>query len=120
MNRSRQSLLIAMFLAICALPAVAEIEASAYTQTRIAEIFSLDMAAKTAVISGYRYSFTGTQGWDLPEIKMLGSDYGSFETLRAGMKVRVRYRLSESSRVVVDMRQVSDDARLGIPDDIES
>ncbi len=119
MNRSRQSLLIAMFLAICTPSATAEIEASDYTQTRIAEIFSLDMAAKTAVISGYRYSFTGTKGWDLPEIRMLGSSYGSFETLRAGMKVRVRYRLSKSSRVVVDMEQVTNDARLGIPDDIE-
>jgi len=35
------------------------------------------------------------------------------------MKVRITYRLSKKSRVVVALRQVSDETPLGIPDDIE-
>jgi len=82
-------------------------------------IHSLDLANKTAVISGYRYGFTGAQGWDLPSIKMYNTDFGAFELLKTGMKVRVTYRLSKSSRIVVAMRQVADDARLGVPDVFE-
>ena len=125
MNKFIQSLLSAlsalsiMFVLIVSASVFAEVPASDYTQTRIGMVHSLDLANKTAVISGYRYSFTGTEGWDLPSIKMYGTDYGAFELLRTDMKVRVTYRLSKMSRVVVALRQVSDDTRLGIPDDIE-
>jgi hypothetical protein len=125
MNKLSQSLLSAlsalsvMFLLIVSPPVFADVEASDYTQTRIGMVHSLDLANKTAVISGYRYSFTGTKGWDLPSVKMYGTDYGAFELLRKDMKVRVTYRLSKMSRVVVALRQVSEDTRLGIPDDIE-
>jgi hypothetical protein len=109
----------ALSLLIVSVPALAEVSASDYTQTRIGMVHSLDLANKTAIISGYRYSFAGTKGWDLPSVKMYGTDYGAFELLRTNMKVRVTYRLSKKSRVVVALRQVSDDAKLGIPDDIE-
>lgn len=118
MIRLCQSLLLTMFLVVNAELSLAEIQASDYTQTRIGMVHSLDVVNKTAVISGYRYSFTGTKGYDLPSIKMSNSDYGAFELLRKGMKVRVTYRLSKSSRIVVELRQVADDAKLGIPDDI--
>jgi len=108
-----------LFLLIVSLPVFAEILASDYTQTRIGMVHSLDLANKTAVISGYRYSFTGIKGWDLPSVKMYGADYGAFELLRTDMKVRITYRLSKKSRVVVALRQVSDETPLGIPDDIE-
>ncbi len=113
------SLLSTLFLLIVSLPVFAEILASDYTQTRIGMVHSLDLANKTAVISGYRYSFTGIKGWDLPSVKMYGADYGAFELLRTDMKVRITYRLSKKSRVVVALRQVSDETPLGIPDDIE-
>ena len=122
MNNLNQFLLSAVSvisLLIIPAPALAEVPASDYTQTRIGMVHSLDLANKTAIISGYRYSFTGTEGWDLPSVKMYGTDYGAYELLRTDMKVRVTYRLSNKSRVVVALRQVSDDARLGIPDDIE-
>ena len=122
MNNLNQFLLSAVSviaLLIIPAPALAEVQASDYTQTRIGMVHSLDLANKTAIISGYRYSFTGTEGWDLPSVKMYGTDYGAYELLRTDMKVRVTYRLSKKSRVVVALRQVSDDARLGIPDDIE-
>jgi hypothetical protein len=119
MNKLNQFLLSAISLLIVSAPTLAEVPVSDYTQTRIGMVHSLDLANKTAIISGYRYSFTGTKGWDLPSVKMYGTDYGAYELLRTNMKVRVTYRLSKKSRVVVALRQVSDDARLGIPDDIE-
>jgi hypothetical protein len=119
LNQFLLSVLSAASLLIVSVPALAEVQASDYTQTRIGMVHSLDLANKTAVISGYRYSFTGTKGWDLPSVKMYGTDYGAYELLRTNMKVRVTNRLSKKSRVVVALRQVSDEARLGIPDDIE-
>jgi hypothetical protein len=54
--------------------AQAEIKASEYTQTRIVEIHSLDHSDTTAIMSGYRYSFKGVSGWDLPTIRLYGTD----------------------------------------------
>jgi hypothetical protein len=67
-------------------------------------------------MSGYRYSFTGLSGYDLPVVKMLGSNYGSYQMLNIGMKVKVEYRLSKKSRVVTRIEQIPYGARLGIPD----
>ena len=92
----------------------ADIEASNYTQTRIGEVHSMDYANKTAIISGYRYSFSGVKGYDLPSIRMYRSDAGSYELLRVGMRVNVVYRLSKHARIVVDLKQVADDTKLGV------
>lgn len=116
MIRSFQFLLLALFFMTAVMPVFAEIDASDYTQTRIGMIHSLDAETKTAVISGYRYSFTGTKGYDLPSIKMYNSDFGAFALLRTGMIVRVIYRLSKSSRIVVELEQVKNSTRLGVPD----
>jgi len=35
------------------------------------------------------------------------------------MKVKVEYRLSKASRIVVELRQVAEDAKLGVPDDFD-
>ena len=93
----------------------AEIEASKYTQTRIVEIHSLDYSDTTAIMSGYRYSFSGLNGWDLPPIKMYGANYGSYQMLRVAMKVKVEYRLSTHSRVVVQLEEVPYNTKLGVP-----
>ncbi len=119
MIRLYQFVLVAIILVIFNVPASGEIPASDYTQTRIGQIHSLDMAKKTAIISGYRYSFKGTKGYDLPAIKMYNSEFGAFELLKTGMKVKVEYRLSKASRIVVELRQVAEDAKLGVPDDFD-
>jgi len=95
-----------------------EINASRYTQTRIGKIYSMDYASSTAEISGYRYSFSGVKGYDLPKIRLYGSNFGSFQQLTIGMTVRVIYRLSKKSRVVVELQQVADGTKLGVPDDV--
>lgn len=106
------------FIGLCLVHASAvwpDIKASEYTQTRIVEIFSLDYSKKTAVMSGYRYSFTGLKGYDLPKVQMLGTTVGAYGLLRPGMKARVEYKLSEASRIVISLKQVALETRLGIP-----
>jgi hypothetical protein len=93
-----------------------EISASNYTQTRIGMIQVMDHASRTAVISGYRYSFSGVKGYDHPAVRLYGSKFGDFMLLNVGMTVKVVYRLSEKSRVVVELQQVANGTRLGIPD----
>ena len=93
-----------------------EIEASSYTQSRIGMIQSMDYAANTAVISGYRYSFNGLKGYDIPPIRLYGSDFGSFTHLKVGMIVKVEYHLAKKSRVVVELDQMANGTKLGVPD----
>ena len=97
--------------------ATAEVEASPYTQTRIAELHTMDYATKTAIMSGYRYAFSGVLGYDLPKIRLYGSDFGAYELLEPGMRVRVTYRLSADARIVIDLQQVHDSTPLGVPED---
>lgn len=95
-----------------------EISVSGYTQTRIGKIQLMDYASRTAVISGYRYSFSGIKGYDHPDVRLQGSNYGAFTLLNVGMTVKVVYRLSEKSRVVVELQQVANGTKLGIPRDV--
>lgn len=95
-----------------------EISASGYTQTRIGMIQMMSHASRTAVISGYRYSFSGVKGYDHPDVRLYGSDFGAFMLLTVGMTVKVVYRLSKKSRVVVELQQVANGTKLGIPDDV--
>jgi hypothetical protein len=109
---------LALLLLIMAVPpALAEIAASSYTVVRIGEVQSVDYATRTAVISGYRYAFSGVRGYDTPAVRMLNSEAGAFELLEPGMRVRVLYRLSERARIVVELQQVSRSTPLGIPAD---
>jgi len=94
------------------------ISTSEYTQTRVGMIQAMDRASRTAVISGYRYSFSGVKGYDLPDVRLHGSKFGAFMLLDVGMTVKVVYRLSEHSRVVVELQQVANGTKLGIPRDV--
>jgi hypothetical protein len=116
MHRLR-SILGLLLLVLAVQPAFAEVAASSYTVARIGEVQSVDYATRTAVISGYRYAFSGLKGYDTPSVKMLNSEAGAFELLQPGMRVRILYRLSEQARIVVEMKQVSSTTRLGIPED---
>jgi hypothetical protein len=109
---------MASWLLMAGISYAEEISVSDYTQTRIGMIQAMDRASRTAVISGYRYSFSGVKGYDHPEVKLFGSNFGSFMLLNVGMTVKVVYRLSEKSRVVVELQQVADGTKLGIPGDV--
>ena len=80
-----------------------------YARTQYGIIRSVDMANHIAIISGYKYEFGALQdGW-MAEVKMAGSDYGSFELLKPGMKVKVVYGEFGFTRVVLRLQQLPDD-----------
>ena len=54
-------------------------------------IRSINIADRTAVISGYRYTFGHPSGQDMPIIELSGRDHGAFQMLRTGMKVRFHF-----------------------------
>jgi hypothetical protein len=105
-----------MLLITIAFPSVAETEITDYTQTRVADIFSIDYESRTAVIGTYTYGFSGLHGYDLPVVKLYGSDAGAFEVLTIGMRVQVTYRISPSLRYVTSLEEVAKDTPLGVPD----
>lgn len=96
-------------------PAHAQTAISDYTLVRVGEVHELDYATQTAIISGYRYAFTGLPGYKMPKIRMLGSLAGAFQLLTPGMRVRVLYHESQHARLVVEMQQVPGDTLLGVP-----
>ena len=116
MNPTFLAGLILIALSLCN-TATAEVNASPYTQTRIAEIHTMDYATKTAIMSGYRYAFNGVTGYDLPKIQLYGSNFGAYELLEPGMRVRVTYRLATDARIVIELQQVHDTTPLGVPED---
>ena len=97
MNPTFLAGLILVALSLCN-TATAEVNASPYMQTRIAEIHTLDYATKTAIM-------------------LYGSDFGAYELLQPGMRVRVTYRLSADARIVINLQQVHDTTPLGVPED---
>ncbi len=54
-------------------------------------IHSISIGDRTAVISGYRYTFGHSSGQDQPGIELSGRDHGAFQMLRTGMKVRFHF-----------------------------
>ncbi len=70
------------------------------------EIHELDLARRTAIISGFMYVFGPSTLADPLEVTMLGSDYGALELLRVGMYVEVRFLQSPSGRVGRQLIQV--------------
>lgn len=70
----------------------------------------IDFADRTAIISGYKYSFGEPGANYYPDVTMLNSDFGSFELLKPGMKVDIVYGEFGFIRVVVSLQQLPDDA----------
>jgi hypothetical protein len=94
----------------------AEVEASALTYTRIGEIHSMNPVDRTAIISGYRYSFNGVSGYENPTVKMIGGFSGDYGMLQPGMKVLVVFRSSRWARIVESMEQVANHVEIGVPE----
>ena len=70
-------------------------------------IHSINIAERTAVISGYRYTFGHPSGQDQPRIELSGRDHGAFQMLRTGMKVRFHFvAVPNSYRRVLYLRHL--------------
>lgn len=68
-------------------------------------IRSINIADRTAVISGYRYTFGHSSGQDQPIIELSGRDHGAFQMLRTGMKVRFHFvAVPDSYRRILYLR----------------
>jgi hypothetical protein len=83
-----------------------EIQKDNYTFSVLGEIHEIDLAARTAIVSGYEYSFNGPNGYERPSVKLLGSQAGSLELLQPRMRVTIDYLLGEEARIVVSLQEV--------------
>ena len=72
----------------------------------------VDLANRTAIISGFRYYFGTSFGFQTPEIELLLYPRGTFEMLQVGMKVQFHYTPRKPYRRILRLRQLPDDAWL--------
>ncbi|MBD3647331.1 MAG: hypothetical protein HUJ31_07770 [Pseudomonadales bacterium] len=79
-----------------------------YTRETTGVIRSINLSEREAIISGYKYYFGSPVYNDAADVDMYGSQYGSFEMLRVGMKVYIRYAEYGNIRYVVQLQQLSD------------
>jgi hypothetical protein len=77
-----------------------------YTDRVIGDIHTIDLVTRTAIISGYLYSFSGLSGYERPSIKLYGSQAGSLELLAPKMRVRIDYVRGNTSRTVITLQEV--------------
>ena len=70
----------------------------------------IDLANRTAIISGFRYYFGTSFGYQTPEIELLLYPRGSFEMLQVGMKVQFHYTPRKPYRRILRLRQLPDDS----------
>jgi hypothetical protein len=70
----------------------------------------IDLATRTAIISGFRYYFGTSFGYQTPEIELLLYPRGTFEMLQVGMKVQFHYTPRKPYRRILRLRQLPDDA----------
>ena len=88
-------------------PAVLAAEEWVQKQGVIREI---DLANRTAIISGTRYYFGTSGGYQTPEIELLLYPSASFEMLTVGMKVQYHYTPQKPLRRILRLRQLPNDA----------
>ena len=70
----------------------------------------IDLANRTAIISGFRYYFGTSFGYQTPEIELLLYPRGTLEMLQVGMKVQFHYTPRKPYRRILRLRQLPDDA----------
>lgn len=108
-------IILGLMLMLLSLPSgfAAEVEydlsKKVYARTTYGIIRSINLPAREAIISGFKYEFGAVQhGWTA-EVKMYGSEHGAYELLKPGMKVYVTYGELGFTRVVMSLQQLADD-----------
>jgi hypothetical protein len=76
------------------------------THRVIGDINKIDLATRIAIISGFSYSFSGLNGYDLPSVKLYGSQAGALELLKPDMRVRMDYVRGKTTRTVITLQEV--------------
>jgi hypothetical protein len=72
----------------------------------------IDLAQRTAIISGFRYYFGTSSGYQTPTIELLYYPTATFEMLTVGMKVQFHFTPEKPWRRILRLRQLPDDAWL--------
>ena len=73
-------------------------------------IREIDLANRTAIISGFRYYFGTAGGYQAAEIQLLLYPTATFEMLSVDMKVQYHYTRDQPYRRILRLRQLADDA----------
>jgi hypothetical protein len=69
-------------------------------------IREINLAERTAIISGYRYYFGTSYGFEAASIQLLQGSRASYEMLAVGMKVQFHYTPQKPWRRVLRLRQL--------------
>ena len=85
-----------------------EMQGAVASRTTRGVIHSVDLAERTAIISGYKYDFGSPNEQMFVEVKMYNSAYGAFELLQPGMKVEIVYNDNGTERMAIEVQQLSD------------
>ena len=103
----KRVLLVWLVSLLTLVPSVSAAEEWAEKEGVVREI---DFANRTAIISGFRYYFGTSFGYQTPEIELLLYSRGTFEMLQVGMKVQFHYTPRKPYRRILRLRQLPDDA----------
>lgn len=72
----------------------------------------IDLASRTAIISGFRYYFGSSSGYQTPEIELIYYSTAVFEMLEVDMKVQFHFTSGKPWRRILRLRQLPNDAWL--------
>ena len=97
---------------ILSLVLVGSVQAAEEWAEKEGVVREIDLASRTAIISGFRYYFGTSGGYQTAEISLLAYPVASFEMLEVGMKVQYHYTPQKPFRRVLRLRQLPDDAWL--------
>jgi hypothetical protein len=67
---------------------------------------NINLAKRTVNINAVRYVLPSATAAIPLRVKMLGTDYGALELLKAGMTVSVSYEMSGKSRAAIEIIQI--------------
>jgi len=102
---------VLMMLMFTLSPAIA-VQAAEEWVEKEGVVREIDRANRTAIISGFRYYFGTSFGYQTPEIELLLYPRGTFEMLEVGMKVQFHFTPRKPYRRILRLRQLPDDAWL--------
>jgi len=70
------------------------------------QIRSIDLDARTAIISGFVYYFGPSTIANAAEYKLLGRSFGSLEMMRTDMHVEIVYKIYGEHRVASNLQEI--------------
>jgi hypothetical protein len=70
----------------------------------------IDLASRTAIISGYRYYFGSSGGYQTPQMELIYYSTAVFEMLEVDMKVQFDYTSEKPWRRILRLHQLPYDA----------